>query len=65
MSSFLGEYGKVIVVIIVIAALIVLGMVFKSSGSRYANWNFGKFMDIGDEQVEEAEEMNEESLGDH
>ena len=58
MSSFLEEYGKVIVVIIVIAALIFLAGVFKTIGSEKATGSFNKFMNIADVQVEEAEKQN-------
>ena len=55
MSAFLEEYGKIIVVIIVIAALIGLAILFKSTGSENATGSFDKFMGIADNAVKEAE----------
>ena len=43
MSAFLEEYGKIIVVIIVIAALIVLAVTFKNRGSATAETSFNSF----------------------
>ena len=56
MSAFLEEYGKIIVVIIVIAALIVLASIFKTIGSDKATGSFNKFMNIADVKVDEAEQ---------
>ena len=44
MSAFLEEYGKLIVVIIVVAALIGLAILFKTVGSSNATGSFGRFM---------------------
>lgn len=52
MSAFLEEYGKVIIVIIVIAALILLATVFKSIGSRAAGQSFDAFMGKAATEVE-------------
>ena len=41
MSAFLEEYGKIIVVIIVIAALIGLAVLFKNTGKSNAENSFG------------------------
>ncbi len=46
MSAFLEEYGKIIVVIIVVAALIGLAILFKVNGSSNATGSFDKFMDV-------------------
>ena len=54
MSAFLEEYGKIIVVIIVIAALIGLAILFKSQGTDYTESGFGSFMSIGNEAILEA-----------
>ncbi len=56
MSAFLEEYGKVIVVIVVIAALIVLATIFKRTGSENANQSFNAFMGIADDSVQKAEQ---------
>lgn len=55
MSAFLEEYGKIIVVIIVIAALIALAILFKTSGSRNATNSFDTFMDTANQAVTEAQ----------
>ncbi len=54
MSAFLEEYGKIIVVVIVIAALIGLATIFKNSGSSNAQGSFNSFMDIANNAVNNA-----------
>lgn len=54
MGEFLNEYGKIIVVIIVIAGLIGLGMAFKTKGMNNANWSFDSFMKVANTAVNEA-----------
>ena len=55
MSAFLEEYGKIIVVIIVIAALIGLAIMFKHTGTKNATGSFDKFMGIAHNSVTQAE----------
>ena len=55
MSAFLEEYGKIIVVIIVVAALIALAILFKTSGSQNATSSFDAFMNTANQAVEEAQ----------
>ena len=54
MSAFLEEYGKIIVVIIVIAALIGLAILFKSTGTKNATNSFDSFMGIANNAVNNA-----------
>ena len=56
MSAFLEEYGKIIVVIIVIAALIGLAVLFKNTGKSNAENSFGAFMNIGNAAVVQAQD---------
>ena len=55
MSAFLEEYGKIIVVIIVIAALIGLAILFKTTGTKNATGSFGSFMNVANSAVTNAE----------
>ena len=55
MSAFLEEYGKIIVVIIVVAALIALAILFKTSGSQNATSSFDSFMSTANQAVDEAQ----------
>jgi hypothetical protein len=55
MSAFLEEYGKIIVVIIVIAALIGLAILFKTVGTENATGSFDKFMGIANNAVNGAQ----------
>ena len=55
MSAFLEEYGKIIVVIIVIAALIGLAILFKTTGSKNATGSFDKFMGVANNAVTDAQ----------
>ena len=57
MSAFLEEYGKIIVVIIVVAALIGLAILFKSNGTKNATNSFGAFMGTADKSVKEAQDL--------
>ena len=57
MSAFLEEYGKIIVVIIVIAALIGLAIVFKQLGTSNAQASFTSFMDAANKSVNEAQNL--------
>ena len=56
MSAFLEEYGKVIVVIIVIAALIGIAVLFKKTGTDNATKSFTGFMTIAGDSVNEAQQ---------
>ena len=56
MSAFLEEYGKIIVVIIVIAALIGLAILFKSTGTKNATGSFDKFMGVANNAVTDAQQ---------
>lgn len=55
MSAFLEEYGKIIVVIIVVAALIALAILFKTQGRSNATSSFDSFMGTANKAVEEAQ----------
>lgn len=55
MSAFLEEYGKIIVVIIVVAALIGLAILFKTTGSKNATDSFDKFMGVANNAINGAE----------
>ena len=54
MSAFLEEYGKIIVVIIVVAALIALAILFKTNGSANATGSFDAFMNTANTAVDNA-----------
>ena len=51
MSAFLEEYGKIIVVIIVVAALIGLAVLFKGIGTKNATGSFNTFMNTANNAV--------------
>ena len=54
MTAFLEEYGKVIVVIVVIGALVILASYFKNKGSDVAEQNFDAYTGMATEITNEA-----------
>ena len=54
MSAFLEEYGKVIVIILVIAALIVVATVFKKNGQEHVSKSFFSFEITADDSTDKA-----------
>lgn len=58
MSTFLEEYGKVIVVIIIVAALIGLALWFKKTGTENATSSFNSFMNTASQAANENGNIN-------
>ena len=56
MGSFLEEYGKVIVAIVLIAAMVLLIVSLSDSGKKSATNGFGLFNFTAEDSAEEAAE---------
>ena len=54
MTAFLEEYGKVIVVIVVIGALVILASYFKNKGREAAQQNFDAYTGMATELTNDA-----------
>ena len=62
MSAFLEEYGKVIVVIIVIGALIILASIFNSAGKDSAQKSFKLFTGTAEDSAQTASDQASNAL---
>ena len=62
MAAFLEEYGKIIVVIIVIAALIGMAVIFKTMGMNTTTNTYDAFYNISESQRLKAKEADDKMI---
>ncbi len=65
MGAFLEDYGKVVVVIIVVAALITLSIVYKQSGLNTTNESYSGFEGATLNSVDSAVQKVNQSNAEH